>query len=233
MIFRQLFDSTSSTYTYLLADEQSREAVLVDTVREQEPRDTKPRESSGSSEVHARHPRPRRPRHQRWRLEDQLGAQTVVSARGGAVCADRLVDDGDRLAFGRYTVEVVATPGHTSGCVTYVVRDGDRVLAFTGDTLLVRGCGRTDFQQGDAHALFHSVRDKLFALPDHTLVYPGHDYRGNTVTTIGEEKQHNPRLNLSIDEDRFVEIMGALNLANPKLMDVAVPANLACGQPAT
>jgi sulfur dioxygenase len=230
MIFRQLFDAATSTYTYLLADPDTGEAVIIDPVREQADRDEQLVRQLGldlkytlDTHVHADHVTASSG------LRDRFGAQTVVSARGGAACADLKVDDGSRVTFGRYTVEVLATPGHTSGCVTYVVRDGDRVLAFTGDALLIRGCGRTDFQQGDARTLYRSVHGKIFALPDDALLYPGHDYRGYTVSTVGEEKRFNPRLNLGVSEDAFVDIMGALKLANPRQMDVAVPANLACG----
>ncbi|RMH42624.1 MAG: MBL fold metallo-hydrolase [Deltaproteobacteria bacterium] len=230
MIFRQLVDPDTSTYTYLLADETTRDAVLIDPVREQVDRDVALLDELGlrlvytlETHVHADHVTGS------GTLRDRVGARTVASVRAGADCADVRVDHGDRIEFGRHTIEVLATPGHTAGCVTYVVRDGDRVLAFTGDALFVRGCGRTDFQQGDARTLFRSVRDVIFALPDHTLVYPGHDYRGYTVTTVAEEKRHNPRLRLGVTEDEFVAIMGGLNLPKPRHMDVAVPANLACG----
>jgi glyoxylase-like metal-dependent hydrolase (beta-lactamase superfamily II) len=232
VIFRQLFDQDTWTYTYLLADPDTGEAVVIDTVREKVDRDEQLLRELGltpkyalETHVHADHVTGS------GALRARTGLQTVVSARAGAGCADVKIDDGDRLTFGRYTVEVLATPGHTDGCVTYVVRDGDRVLAFTGDALLVRSCGRTDFQQGDAHALYRSVHDEIFALPDHTLVYPAHDYRGHTVTTVGEEKRFNPRLKHGVSEEDFVAIMRDLKLANPRLMDVAVPANLACGQP--
>lgn len=233
MIFRQLFDQATWTYTYLLADPESGEAVIIDPVREKVGRDTQLIEDLGlelkytlETHVHADHVTGS------GSLRDSLGAKSVVSARAGADCADIHADDGDRIEFGRYTIDVFATPGHTSGCLTFVVRDAARVLAFTGDAIFVRGCGRTDFQQGDSRTLYRSVHGKIFELPEHTLIYPGHDYRGHTVTTVGEEKRHNPRLNLGVSEDAFVEIMDALDLADPRLMDVAVPANLACGRAA-
>lgn len=230
MIFRQLFDQETWTYTYLLADGDSGEAVLVDPVLEKIDRDARLLADLGlalkytlETHVHADHVTGS------GALRERLGSRSVVSARGGARCADVQVDDGDRLRFGRHTVEVLATPGHTAGCVTYVVRDGDLVRAFTGDALLVRGCGRTDFQEGDARTLFRSVRGRIFGLPDDALVYPGHDYHGHTLSTVGEEKRLNPRLGLDVGEDAFVGLMDALDLAYPRRIDVAVPANKACG----
>ena len=228
---RQLFDRESSTYTYLLADLEVREAVLIDPVEGRFERDAKLLEELGlellytlDTHVHADHVTGA------GLHRERLGARSVVSRPAGVACADVLVEEGDRIAFGRYALEVLETPGHTAGCVTYVLRDGPRVQAFTGDALFVRGCGRTDFQQGDAATLYRSVHEKLFALPDHTLVYPGHDYRGHTVSTIGEEKRYNPRLKLGTTVEAFVATMNALRLDNPRQMDVAVPANLACGK---
>lgn len=233
MIFRQLFDRDTWTYTYLLGDEATGQAVLIDPVLEQVDRDARTILELGlqlvytlETHVHADHVTGS------GALRDRLGSRSVVSVRAGADCADVHVDTGDRLQFGEHTVEVFATPGHTDGCMTYVVRDADQVLAFTGDAIFVRGCGRTDFQAGDARALYRSVHGTIFELPDDALLYPGHDYRGNTVTTVSEEKQHNPRLRLGVSEDAFVEIMAGLKLADPSLMDVAVPANLACGRAA-
>jgi glyoxylase-like metal-dependent hydrolase (beta-lactamase superfamily II) len=138
------------------------------------------------------------------------------------------------VRFGRHELEVRTTPGHTAGCLSFVL-DGTspQPMAFTGDALLIRGCGRTDFQQGDPHALYRSVHDKLFSLPPHTLVYPGHDYKGLTVSTVGEELAHNPRLGGGKTEEEFVAIMKSLRLGLPKKIDVAVPANLNCGVVAT
>ena len=233
MIFRQLFDSDSSTYTYLLGDPVSGEAIIIDPVYEKVDRDAGLIEELGltlkytmETHVHADHVTGS------GLLRERLGARSVVSEQAGADCADIHARDGDELTFGSHVVQVIATPGHTDGCLTYVVRDAGVLRAFTGDALFVRGCGRTDFQQGDARTLFRSVRGRLFELPDGTLVYPGHDYRGNTVTTIGEERRFNPRLNQSIGEDAFVSIMEQLRLGDPRLMDVAVPRNLACGRAA-
>jgi glyoxylase-like metal-dependent hydrolase (beta-lactamase superfamily II) len=230
MIFRQLFDQSSWTYTYLLADPETGDAVIIDPVFEKVDRDALLIQElelnlryTLETHVHADHVTGS------GALRERLGAQTVVSALSGAACADVKSRDGDRLTFGRYELEVMATPGHTDGCLTFVVRDGGRVFAFTGDAIFVRGCGRTDFQQGDARTLYRSVHGRIYELPEHTFIYPGHDYRGHLVTTVREEKQHNPRLNSLVSEDEFVDIMSRLKLADPKLMDVAVPANLACG----
>lgn len=228
MIFRQLFDQTSSTYTYLLAD--SGEAILIDPVFEQARRDAALLHELGlrlawtlETHVHADHITGA------WLLREKLGSRIAVPAAGRAEGADRRLADGDELAFGSRAVAAMATPGHTAGCTSYVL--DDRSMVFTGDALLVRGCGRTDFQEGNARQLFRSVRERLFGLPDECTVYPGHDYRGIAATSIGEEKRHNPRLAESIGEEDFVGYMTHLGLAHPKQMDVAVPANLVCGRP--
>jgi sulfur dioxygenase len=152
-----------------------------------------------------------------------------VSRAGGAQGADRMHDPGEKVAVGRRSLEVLGTPGHTAGCLTYVL--DDRTMAFTGDALLIRGCGRTDFQGGDARQLYRSVRSEIFSLPEHCLLYPGHDYRGLTVSSVGEEKLFNPRLGESVGEGDFVGYMTHLGLAHPKQMEVAVPANMKCGKP--
>ncbi|MEK6245714.1 MAG: MBL fold metallo-hydrolase [Pseudomonadota bacterium] len=230
MIFRQLFDPQSSTYTYLLADSATREAVLIDPVFEHARRDAALIEELGvkllytlDTHVHADHVTGA------WLLKRRLGSNIALSKDGGAQGGDRTLEDGDRVAFGRHALEVRATPGHTAGCLTYVLED--RSMAFTGDALLIRGCGRTDFQQGDARRLFRSVRDRLFSLPDDCLIYPCHDYHGLTASSVGEEKMYNPRLAETIGEGDFVGYMTNLGLPHPKLMEVAVPANLRCGRP--
>ena len=152
------------------------------------------------------------------------GMESVISAASKAK-ADVHLNDGDSITFGRFTLKGVTTPGHTVGCMSYVL--GDNEAVFTGDTLLIRGCGRTDFQGGSSENLYESVHGKLFTLPDTCKVYPAHDYKGRTMSTIGEEKAHNPRLTKSKAE--FVELMGNLGLAYPKKIDVAVPANMVCG----
>jgi sulfur dioxygenase len=231
VIFRQLFDPQSSTYTYLLADAASREAVLIDPVFEQARRDAALVEELGlklrwtlETHVHADHVTAA------WLHRQRLGSLIALSKGSGAQGADRYLDPQDEVRFGARSLEVRATPGHTAGCVTYVM--DDRAMAFTGDALLIRGCGRTDFQQGDARTLFRSVREQVFSLPDGCLLYPGHDYRGLTVSSVGEEKLFNPRLAESIGEGDFVGYMEHLGLAHPKQMDVAVPANMKCGEPA-
>lgn len=230
MLFRQLFDARSSTYTYLLADRVIREAVLIDPVFEQHLRDAALVREMGlrlrytlETHVHADHVTGA------WLLKERFGSRIVVAAAAGAEGADLTVRPGDRVTFGRHTLEVRATPGHTDSCVTYVT--GDRTMAFTGDALLIRGAGRTDFQQGDARRLFRSVREQIFTLPDDCLVYPAHDYQGRTTTTVGEEKTFNPRLGGDADEGDFVGYMSNLNLPHPKQIDAALPANLRCGRP--
>lgn len=224
MILRQLFERESSTYTYLLADEGSGEAALIDPVVETVDRDLALVEELGltlryvlETHVHADHVTAA------GELRRRTGAVTVGPVKG-ADCVDRVVRDGDVVSPGSLRVHVLETPGHTEESLTYRV-DGE---LFTGDTLLIRGCGRTDFQNGDPHELYRSVTEKLFTLPDATRVWPGHDYKGRTVSTIGEEKRHNPRLS-GKTEAEFVEIMNGLNLAYPKKIDLAVPANRRCG----
>jgi sulfur dioxygenase len=231
MIFRQLFDPQSSTYSYLLADGSSREAVLIDPVFEQARRDAALiREldlrlvCTLETHVHADHVTGG------WLLKQQLDSRIAISAASGAEGADRLLEHGERLSFGVHNLEVRATPGHTDGCVTYVL--DDRSMAFTGDAVLIRGCGRTDFQQGDARRLFRAVREQVFTLPDDCVLYPAHDYRGLTASSVGEERRYNPRLGSEVLEDDFVGYMKNLGLPHPKRIDVAVPANLRCGRPA-
>lgn len=233
MLFRQLFDPPTSTFTYLLADEKTREAILIDSVFEQIDRDRQLIEELGlnlryllDTHIHADHVTGA------GELRQLLGAKSVVSKAADVDCADILVEEGDKLRFGAFEVEVLQTPGHTDTCLTFVVRDGDKVYAFTGDALFVRGCGRTDFQAGDSSKLFQSVRGKIFALPDHANIFPAHDYHGFNQTTVWEEKKYNPRLNLSVNEAAFIETMANLKLANPKQIDIAVPANLKCGKKA-
>lgn len=224
-IFRQLFDTSgSSTYTYLLGDPVSKDAILIDPVLEMCNRDLEMVDDLGltlkyvvNTHCHADHVtgsgkiKTLRP-----------GVQSVISAQSGAV-ADLKVGHGDRVKFGGLQLEVRATPGHTNGCLSYVF--GRSV--FTGDALLIRGCGRTDFQEGSAETLYESVHSQLFSLPDDTVVYPAHDYKGRMCSTIGEEKRLNPRLSKSLSE--FVEIMGNLNLSYPKKIDEALPKNMVCG----
>ena len=230
LIFRQLFDPTSSTYTYLIGDARTRDALLMDPVFEQARRDAALlREldlklvATIDTHVHADHVTGA------WLLKKKFGSAIVISAQSGAAGADRYVDHGDRIAFGRRHLEVRVTPGHTKGCITLVM--DDESAAFTGDCLLIRGSGRTDFQEGDARSLYRSVRSQILTLPPTCLLYPAHDYRGLTVTSVAEERQFNPRLGGEIGEADFVGYMNNLGLPHPKLLDIAVPANLRCGQP--
>lgn len=231
IVFRQLFDPQSSTYTYLLGDARTRQAVLIDPVFEQVRRDAAlVREleldlvATLETHVHADHVTGA------WLLQRQFGSTIMLAAASGAEGAGRYLGDGDRVAFGARSLEVRATPGHTAGCLTYVL--DDESMAFTGDCLLIRGSGRTDFQQGDARAMFRSVRARILSLPPACLLYPAHDYRGLTVTSVAEELRYNPRMGGAIGEADFVGYMENLGLPHPKLMDVAVPANLRCGRPA-
>ena len=230
MIFRQLFDPQSSTYTYLLGDRASGESILIDPVFEQARRDAAlVRElnlklaATLETHVHADHVTGA------WLLKERCGSAIAVPRECGASGADRYLADGEKVRFGTRHVEVRATPGHTHGCVTYVL--DDESMAFTGDALLIRGTGRTDFQQGDARALYRSVRGRIFSLQPACLLYPAHDYRGLTVTSVEEERRYNPRLGADIGEGDFVGYMENLRLPHPKLIDAAVPANLRCGEP--
>ncbi|MBN3856899.1 MULTISPECIES: MBL fold metallo-hydrolase [unclassified Paraburkholderia] len=230
MIFRQLFDPVSSTYTYLLGDPASGEALLIDPVYEQVPRDLSLLQELGlklvatlDTHVHADHVTGA------WRLRQRCGSEIALAAKVGADGVNRALHHGDRVRFGQRYLEVRATPGHTSGCLTYVLDDGS--MAFTGDSLLIRGCGRTDFQEGSPEQLFASVREQILTLPGDCLLYPAHDYRGITVTSVAEERRFNPRLGGDVDLGDFAGYMNNLNLPHPKLMAIAVPANMRCGKP--
>jgi sulfur dioxygenase len=229
-LFRQLFDPTSSTYSYLLGDRASGQAILIDPVFEQAPRDAALIRELGlqlvatlDTHVHADHVTGAS------LLKRRLGSRIAISAASGAQGADILLSDGDRVAFGSRHVTALATPGHTNGCMSFVL--DDESMAFTGDALLIRGCGRTDFQQGSAHKLYRSIKTRIFTLPDDCLLWPGHDYGGLTSTSVAEEKAHNPRLGGNISETDFAGYMSHLGLPHPRKIDVAVPANLVCGLP--
>ncbi|NMG73447.1 MBL fold metallo-hydrolase [Aromatoleum diolicum] len=230
MVFRQLFDSSSSTYTYLLGDRHSGDAVLIDPVFEQVRRDAALVHElrlrllwTLDTHVHADHVTGA------WLLKQRAGSAIALSAASGASGADRLLEHGDRISFGKRYIEARATPGHTSGCLTYVL--DDESMAFTGDCLLIRGSGRTDFQQGNPAAMYRSVHERIFTLPTTCLLYPAHDYHGLTVTSVDEERSYNPRLGGDISVEDFTGYMNNLGLPHPKKLDVAVPANLKCGQP--
>lgn len=225
MLMRQFFERESSTYTYLLADQG--EAILIDPVLDMAPMLVGLLEQLGLSlkyavdtHVHADHVTAL------GRLREQTGCKTLMGSQSQAACASGFFSEGDTLAVGNLSLEVLYTPGHTddSHCF-YVPSQG---WLFTGDTLLIRGTGRTDFQNGDAATQYQSLQ-RLLALPPETLVYPGHDYKGFTCSTLAEEQRFNPRLQVQ-DVAAYVELMANLKLPNPKMMDVAVPANRACGK---
>src|SRR5512141_343074 len=225
MIFRQLFDSTSSTYTYLLASRHGGEALIIDPVLERVDRYIQLLKELDlrlvkaiDTHLHADHITGLDALRERTRCITVMGEQTkadVVSIR---------VTDGDRVDIEGLSLEALYTPGHTDDSYSYILPD----RVFTGDTLLIRGTGRTDFQNGSARSQYESLFGRLLKLPDETLVFPAHDYKGDTVSTIGEEKRYNPRLQVkSVDE--YIELMANLKLPNPKMMDVAVPANMHVG----
>jgi sulfur dioxygenase len=221
----QLFDPTSSTYTYVLFDVDSRDALIIDPVDEQLERDLAILKEYGlklawtvETHAHADHIT------SAGLLAEHAGAKTAAPEGCGITTASVQLKPGDTLAFGKEQIRALHTPGHTAGSMCYLWRDH----VFTGDTLLINGCGRTDFQSGSAQALYRSITEQLFTLPDATTVWPGHDYKGLTHSSIGAEKANNPRL-AGKTMDEFVAIMNALNLPKPRLIDVAVPANLTSG----
>ena len=246
--FLQLFDRESCTYTYLLADTDSKEAVLIDPVIELAQRDKQVLEDLGLSLVYASKfllalditTIPTITHIPLFSVNTHMHAdhitgtgllkklmppvKSVISTESGAA-SDVKVTEGDKIKFGKHELEVRSTPGHTSGCVAYVSH-AERCV-FTGDALLIRGCGRTDFQEGDAGKLYDNVWNKILSLPENYTVYPAHDYRGHTKTSVAEEKRLNPRLTKTRAE--FVELMGNLGLAYPKKIDIALPANKVCG----
>lgn len=226
-LFRQLYDRKSCTFTYILGCEATREAVVIDSVLENVDRDEKYlRELDMNlkfaleTHVHADHISGCGLLAQRF-----PGCKTVMGRAGNdGAQHDLLLQDGDVVECGSVKLTVVHTPGHTAGCHSFVL--GDKAV-FTGDCLFIRGCGRTDFQSGSATALYRSVHDKIFSLPPQCRIHPAHDYKGMTITTVGEESRWNPRLTKS--EEEFETLMKGLNLALPDMIDKAVPANLKCG----
>ncbi|XP_071809886.1 persulfide dioxygenase ETHE1, mitochondrial-like isoform X3 [Asterias amurensis] len=229
LIFRQLFDYQSYTYTYLIGDKEKGEAVLIDPVLELVNRDTHLIQDlqlnlkyALNTHCHADHITGT------GELKKQFpGCRSIISKDSGAK-ADLYVSNGDKITFGSQALTVLSTPGHTSGCVTYVLHHHDKpVLVFTGDALLIRGCGRTDFQEGCSATLYESVHSKILSMPPDTPLYPAHDYTGQTSTTVAEEKKHNARLTKTKEE--FIQIMEQLNLPYPKAIDKSLPANLVCG----
>lgn len=225
MLFRQFFERESSTYTYLLAARPGGEALLIDPVKQEVAQYLQLLEELDlrlvfalDTHVHADHVTGL------GDLRAATGCGTIMGAQSKAACVSRKVTDGELVELDGLELRALHTPGHTDDSYSFVAQD----RVFTGDTLLIRSTGRTDFQSGDPLAEYDSLFGKLLRLPDETLVYPGHDYKGWTVSTIGEERAHNPRLQVR-SQHEYVELMRNLKLANPKLMDVAVPANLACG----
>lgn len=229
--FRQLFEPVTSTYTYLLADIDTKEAVLIDPVDTTVDRDIAVLEDLDlklkyalNTHVHADHITGT------GLLKKRLhGVQSVLSDYTGGAKSDVQMKHLDKVSFGKFELEGRHTPGHTAGCMSYLLRDLNKepYAVFTGDCLLIRGCGRTDFQQGDSTQMYFSVHKQLFTLPDDTIVYPAHDYKGRTASTIGEEKKFNPRVTKSHDD--FVTLMANLNLPRPRFIDQALPANMKCG----
>jgi glyoxylase-like metal-dependent hydrolase (beta-lactamase superfamily II)/rhodanese-related sulfurtransferase len=225
MIFRQLFDSASGTYTYLLASRRGGEALIIDPVLEKVDRylqlihelDLK-LVKAVDTHLHADHITGL------GALRDRTHCITVMGEQTKADVVSMRLAEGDKLTVEGVSLDVLYTPGHTDDSYSYVMRD----RVFSGDTLLIRGTGRTDFQNGDPRAQYDSIFNKLLRLPEHTLLFPAHDYKGETVSTIGEEKAFNPRLQVS-SIDAYAELMNNLNLPNPKMMDVAVPANMKVG----
>lgn len=225
MLFRQLFERESSTYTYLLAARRGGEALLIDPVKEETSKYLQLIEELDlklvyalDTHVHADHVTAL------GDLRAKTGCASIMGAQSKAECVSMKVKDGELVKIDGLELRAVYTPGHTDDSYSFVMND----RVFTGDTLLIRGTGRTDFQNGDARQQYDSIFHKLLKLPDETLVYPAHDYKGWTVSTIREEREHNPRLQVRSEEE-YVTLMNGLKLANPKQMDVAVPANLACG----
>lgn len=228
MIFRQLFDQTSSTYTYLLADETTHEAVLIDPVVEQTEAYLKllrelelELKVAMDTHTHADHITAL------GKLREQTACITLMGEQAGSDCASGSFHDEQEIQVGSLVFKALHTPGHTDDSYSFLLENNAQTYLFSGDTLLIRGTGRTDFQNGNARQQYQSL-SAILRLPDATWVYPAHDYKGWTVSTIAEEKQHNPRLQVT-NVAEYQEIMDNLNLPDPKMMDVAVPANRACG----
>jgi glyoxylase-like metal-dependent hydrolase (beta-lactamase superfamily II) len=227
MIFHQLFEKESSTYTYLLGDPATKEAILIDPVLETIERDLTLVKDLGltlkyvlDTHVHADHVTAA------GQLRERTQAKTGVSRHAKVDCADLSLSDGQELQFGPHVLRVLETPGHTDSCLSFLCEG----MVFTGDALLIRGTGRTDFQQGSSEALFDSIHGTLFRLPPETKVYPAHDYKGIGHSTIAQEMKLNPRVGGGKTKADFVRIMSELKLDQPKKIGVALPANMACGR---
>lgn len=231
MIFKQLFEPESSTYTYLLGCEATGLAILIDPVLETSERDLAALGKlklklayTLETHIHADHLTGA------LRLKALADSKIAAPKLDGLSCVDTGIEEGTAFSVGSISLRPLHTPGHTDNHHVYVIEQDSVSRLFSGDTLLIDGCGRTDFQNGDSKKLFHSVREKLFALPDETLVYPAHDYENRRVSSIAQEKQRNQRLNLDRTLDDFIEIMANLKLPYPKKIDCAVPGNRLCGQ---
>jgi sulfur dioxygenase len=231
MLFRQLFEPQSSAYTYLVACEATGEAALIDPVLESVDRDLALLAELAltlrftiETHLHADHVTGAA------RLRAETGCKAAAPEKSAAEHVDVQIREGERIRLGDLEIEPLYTPGHTDDHHSYVVRSADGARVFTGDALMIDGCGRTDFQKGDAATLYRSVHEKIFSLPEDTLVYPGHDYQQRRVSSVGQERARNPRLGAGKSIEEFVAIMHGLNLPRPKKMDIAVPANRECGE---
>ncbi|MBC7742370.1 MAG: MBL fold metallo-hydrolase [Bdellovibrionaceae bacterium] len=225
-LFQQLYEDQSSTFTYLLADSNTKEAVLIDTVIETVDRDLKLIEELGlkliyvlDTHIHADHVTGA------GEIRKRLGIKTAVPKKANVPCADLNLSEGDEIKFGEFTISTLETPGHTDASLSFYCED----MVFSGDALLIRGTGRTDFQSGSASELYDSVHKKLFTLPPSTTLYPAHDYKGFTSSSIAMEIKHNPRVGGGRTKEQFIQIMSELKLAYPKKIDQALPANFSCG----
>jgi len=231
MIFRQLFEAQSSTYTYLVGCPKTGEAALIDPVLETVDRDLAVLAELGltlkytiETHLHADHVTGTA------RLRERTGSKAAVPERSAAASCDLPVREGEPIRVGTLVIEPLYVPGHTDDHHAYLLRTDDGTRVFTGDALMIDGCGRTDFQGGDSESLYRAVHDKIFSLPDDTLIYPGHDYQQRRVSTVAQERARNPRLGGGKTIEEFVAIMDGLNLPRPAKMDVAVPANRLCGE---
>lgn len=230
MIFRQLFEPDSSTYTYLVSCPDTGTTALIDPVLDTVERDLALLQQMGLSldfsidtHVHADHLTGAK------RLREQSGSRIVYPAMVDAACVDIGLREGEPFMVGNIEIQPLFTPGHTDHHHAYLIDNGTQKMLFSGDALLIEACGRTDFQSGDAHALYHSIHEKFFSLPDETLVYPCHDYEGRFISTIAQEKARNPRLGNNKSEAEFVRIMHEMDLPYPRKIDFAVPGNEQCG----
>lgn len=225
LIFRQLFDQNTGTYTYILADADSKEAIIIDPVSEHTDRDLQVLSELGlklvyilDTHIHADHITAA------GVLREKTGAKIVLHSDSTDPKPDINIAEGETLRFGKYEVQAMETPGHTNACTSFLVED----MIFTGDALLIRKTGRTDFQEGSPDKLFDSIT-KIYTLPDKTKIFPGHDYTGLTMSTVGEEKKYNTRIRENTTREEFVATMHALKLPNPKFIDIALPRNKCLG----